>query len=472
MMAERVPATKRARDAAAPTVVSRRRMRSSEGGQASRGLRPSQVPVGPRDVAPRRRLVTDNNALEREAVAVGDRVRAGDTRVSVAGTSSRDAGNRAVGEAPAIVDEVLRSPGSPLGNRARALMESRFGTDFGPVRVHTDGSAARSARAIRARAYSSGADIVFASGRFTVATAEGRALLAHELAHVAQQGGDSGVVYRSPDDDTPSAPASQPTEELSKSWIGVNEIKWEHDHWTYLDESGVVWNYVVMYEDKPVTELESEWETEETRFDPWAFWLFKTDRVVHRGLRAVTHVEPTVTFEGWVPWTPEVISFTGSAPKEEKGWVARVEGWAEFALDWGVGPKKIVMIYRAYQLYSDVREHGVIQAGENYVIGAVENKKIDTALAVGKKVLKSSPKRASRHHDPAAKPKETKPRFHLAHKLTDAEKTTLRAEARKIAETARGGKRLAQAARFTIGCPWSSLTCSQTWTRTGSRTWL
>ena len=90
---------------------------------------------------------------------------------------------------PAIVEDVLRSPGTPLGDGARALMEPRFGTDFGHVRVHADAKAARSARAINARAYASGARIVFAPGQFTLETPEGR-LLAHELAHVVQEGGD------------------------------------------------------------------------------------------------------------------------------------------------------------------------------------------------------------------------------------------------------------------------------------------
>jgi hypothetical protein len=410
-------------------------------------------------------LATRNDPLEYEAEAVADRVRAGETRVSIAGATARGLDGEAAGDVPAIVEEVLRSPGTPLGDRARALMEPRFGTDFGHVRVHADANAARSAQAIRARAYASGASIVFAAKQFTLETPEGRALLAHELAHVAQEGGDAGVVRRSPQDvhgvssTLPSKGLADAREEAEKrrvssdkasgvdrtgsdseSWTGANEIKWEDGHWTYTDESGVVWNYVLIYEDKPVTELESEWETQETRFDPWSFWLSKRERVVHQGLRAVTRVKPTVTFEGWLPSASEVISVTGSVPKQEKTWLATATGLVETALDWGLGPKKLVMAYRAYQFISDVRKNGLFQAGENYAINKLEDKAIDTALNVGKKVLKGSPKGASGHHDPAGKP-TTKPQFHLTRKLTGAEKDALRAEARKIAETARG-KRL------------------------------
>ncbi|RPI42290.1 MAG: DUF4157 domain-containing protein [Betaproteobacteria bacterium] len=79
------------------------------------------------------------------------------------------------------------SHGSPLDPGIRAGMESRFGRDFGQVRIHTDASADASARHWGARAYTIGNHIVFAAGRFAPHTEEGRGLLAHELAHVEQQ---------------------------------------------------------------------------------------------------------------------------------------------------------------------------------------------------------------------------------------------------------------------------------------------
>lgn len=60
-------------------------------------------------------------------------------------------------------------------------MERRFGRDLGDVRLHTDTKAAESARAVDARAYTVGKDIVFASGQFTPETIAGKHLLAHEL---------------------------------------------------------------------------------------------------------------------------------------------------------------------------------------------------------------------------------------------------------------------------------------------------
>jgi hypothetical protein len=87
------------------------------------------------------------------------------------------------------VHEALRSPGRPLDAAIRTDMESRFGHDFGRVRVHTDARAAASAGAVDALAYTVGRDVVFGPGQYQPGTAAGRRLLAHELAHTIQQGG-------------------------------------------------------------------------------------------------------------------------------------------------------------------------------------------------------------------------------------------------------------------------------------------
>ena len=77
--------------------------------------------------------------------------------------------------------------GAPLDAATRNYFEPRFGADFGNVRVHADGEAAASARAISARAYTLGRRIVFGTGEYRPQTDEGRSLLAHELTHVVQQ---------------------------------------------------------------------------------------------------------------------------------------------------------------------------------------------------------------------------------------------------------------------------------------------
>jgi Domain of unknown function (DUF4157)/Novel toxin 16 len=78
--------------------------------------------------------------------------------------------------------------GQPLDAETRAFFEPRFGTDFSRVRTHTDQSADSAARAVGARAFTQGSDIVFRGDQYQSHTYAGRQLLAHELTHVVQQG--------------------------------------------------------------------------------------------------------------------------------------------------------------------------------------------------------------------------------------------------------------------------------------------
>ena len=78
-------------------------------------------------------------------------------------------------------------------------MEARLGGNFAMVRIHTDGEAAQSAKALHANAYTVGDDIFFGSGRYSPSSFHGRELLAHELAHVVQDRPGNAVIQRSPD---------------------------------------------------------------------------------------------------------------------------------------------------------------------------------------------------------------------------------------------------------------------------------
>jgi hypothetical protein len=98
-------------------------------------------------------------------------------------------------EIPPTVHEVLQSPGQPLDSATRSFMEPRFGHNFSGVRVHTDAKAAESARAVNALAYTVGDQMCFDTGFHRPDTADGRQLIAHELAHVVQQSG-SGIGHQ------------------------------------------------------------------------------------------------------------------------------------------------------------------------------------------------------------------------------------------------------------------------------------
>jgi hypothetical protein len=114
-------------------------------------------------------------------------------------------------------------------------MEPRFGHDFSRVRVYTDTSAARSAAALHARAYTVGSSVVFGPGEYQPQSAEGRRLLAHELTHVIQQSAaasvDAGLVHRqSAPSNAPAPPAAAPdtaneTEEKEKKAVDAVKAK-------------------------------------------------------------------------------------------------------------------------------------------------------------------------------------------------------------------------------------------------------
>ncbi len=66
-------------------------------------------------------------------------------------------------------------------------MGRAFRHDFSRIRIHEGAAADRSAALVGARAYTVGRHIVFAAGQYSPSTTGGRVLLAHELAHAAQQ---------------------------------------------------------------------------------------------------------------------------------------------------------------------------------------------------------------------------------------------------------------------------------------------
>ena len=88
--------------------------------------------------------------------------------------------------------------GRPLDTGVASRMGHAFGRDFSDVRIHTDAEAGAAAAQANARAFTIGNDIAFAGGEYAPGTIVGDALLAHELAHVAQQdGADGGVLTKS-----------------------------------------------------------------------------------------------------------------------------------------------------------------------------------------------------------------------------------------------------------------------------------
>ena len=101
-------------------------------------------------------------------------------------SSARRPSSGAATPAPPVVGAALASAGTALPAAVRARFEGRLGHELGNVRVHDGATAAESARAVNALAYTVGEDVVFDTGRFAPETTLGQQLLLHELTHVVQ----------------------------------------------------------------------------------------------------------------------------------------------------------------------------------------------------------------------------------------------------------------------------------------------
>jgi hypothetical protein len=134
-------------------------------------------------------------------------------------------------EASRRIGGVVSGAGEALDSSTRGFMEARMGHDFSRVRIHSDAASAESAAMVKARAYTLGPDIVFGYGQYAPGTADGRRLLAHELAHVVQQGQSRSMVLR---DGTPSpapAPAEDPPAKVVRTLkeLGLNRTNGNRD---------------------------------------------------------------------------------------------------------------------------------------------------------------------------------------------------------------------------------------------------
>src|SRR5262249_16119053 len=96
-----------------------------------------------------------------------------------------------------------RGQGQPLPPALREDFETKFGADFGGVRIHTDAQSDHLNRSVQAKAFTAGQDMFFREGAYEPGSTSRKRLIAHELTHVAQQGraasagGDAGAPRRS-----------------------------------------------------------------------------------------------------------------------------------------------------------------------------------------------------------------------------------------------------------------------------------
>ncbi len=175
---------------------SRASFRSESKGSAPRpaqGGSPSRAAVGNQALQRHLRAATAGASQARATFTVGMPHEASEREADrAAGAFAAGSGARAAASSGALgpagsgagtLGRAMGSSGAPLNEAVRAEMEGHFGTDLSHVRVHTGPAADGLAHGLGARAFTHGADIVFASGNEPGANRT----TAHELAHVVQQ---------------------------------------------------------------------------------------------------------------------------------------------------------------------------------------------------------------------------------------------------------------------------------------------
>ncbi len=86
--------------------------------------------------------------------------------------------------------------GKPLNQETKTWMESRFGADFGDVKIHDGDNSQKLNKKLSARAFTHKNHIFFNSGEYNPTSNQGKKLLAHELTHVVQQSKGRQMVQR------------------------------------------------------------------------------------------------------------------------------------------------------------------------------------------------------------------------------------------------------------------------------------
>lgn len=141
------------------------------------------------------RVADDPDALLEEfgKINLVEEIRAKGTLPKATVQPKAKAGGARHTDDPVAIQEEL-GDGQPLASEVRSRMEPAFGMSFAHVRSHTGAVASTLTNKLNARAFAVGKHVAFGAGEYAPGTPMGDALIAHELAHVAQQKNASGSV--------------------------------------------------------------------------------------------------------------------------------------------------------------------------------------------------------------------------------------------------------------------------------------
>lgn len=180
------------------TVAQKTNARSSEKTAASKapdsrpnpqGIEMMRQLLGQGTIAAKLKIGSPSDLTERQADRVADAVVNGK---NFAGQAENYHAPVAAKTHSVETDDFLSKANGGGARSLNALesnyFESRFNLDFSHVWIHESPEAAKGASSINARAFTHGSDIYLNYGEYNFSSQRGKRLLAHELAHVVQQG--------------------------------------------------------------------------------------------------------------------------------------------------------------------------------------------------------------------------------------------------------------------------------------------
>jgi Domain of unknown function (DUF4157) len=136
-----------------------------------------------------------------------------------------------------------RGNGSNMDRPTQSFMESRFGTGFSNVKIHTGDYAVQMSRELNAQAFTVGSDIYFNSGKYNPLSESGKHLLAHELTHTVQQGAATQIQKTGEE----GSALIQDTVRSASRTVGTNQWSGTVDREQYIPASGSTPRRVIQF---------------------------------------------------------------------------------------------------------------------------------------------------------------------------------------------------------------------------------
>lgn len=141
------------------------------------------------DVIGKRVYIPQQNFIQRKCAHCEEEEKAQRKPLASFIQKKSETNNYVAGDTVSNQIQSRKGGGNSMPESRKSFMESRFGSNFSNVNIHTDHNAAQMSKELNAQAFTVGNNIYFNEGKYKPQSFDGKKLLAHELTHVVQQTG-------------------------------------------------------------------------------------------------------------------------------------------------------------------------------------------------------------------------------------------------------------------------------------------